>query len=162
MSRPPEGPEKRQLEIRALRHAPDAERLAEVFGSPFHADPGRHVEETEHADRGIEHEAERGRDALIHLALQHVVERVVHFAEVVDRVGDAVLDELRRHPAIALRDGLERRIVDHHVERVHVAVECLVRVLGILSGIGGTFAQPDSPNDKALRVRMRIFVFFIL
>src|SRR5262245_65237985 len=86
-----------QHEVGPWRHAPDAERLAEILVVWLEAELARRVEEAAETQDRVDGEAADGLGAVDRLALQQVVEQVHREPQVAEEVRDAILHRLRSH-----------------------------------------------------------------
>src|SRR5690606_30553645 len=66
-------PEQGQHQVRARRHAPDAERLAEVLVVLLEPHLAGHVGDAAETEGGVDHETRQIREGLRRLALEHLV-----------------------------------------------------------------------------------------
>src|SRR5262245_59659916 len=86
-----------QHEVGLWRHAPDAERLAEILVVWLEAELARRVEEAAETQDRVDGEAADGLGAVDRLALQQVVEQVHREPQIAEEVRDAILHRLRSH-----------------------------------------------------------------
>ena len=99
-------PEQRQHNIGAFRHAPNRQGLAEVLVMAFQAHFGSDIDHPQDADGGIDHEPCRRGEGPVQFPLQDVVEEDHRRAQIIQRVVDPVLEELRDDVTVERGHGL--------------------------------------------------------
>src|SRR5688572_13970511 len=138
--------EERQHQVRAVARAPAAEGLAEVLVVLLEAHIGRHVVQAEQPESAVEREAHPVEEAVLELALQHVVHADEQVAQVAEEVAHAVADLAVHVVAVRRRDGPADVLVERVVEGVEVPIQRLVGIARIAAG-GGASGQGDERDE---------------
>src|SRR5882724_3727227 len=116
-------------EVGAGAHAPDPQRLPEVFSALLESPVFGRVEEAADAGRAVDQETGELAARSAPLALQQAVDHTRHEVDVFETVRDHDLEGLGHDQAVDLRDRLQDVPVGPPVELEHLLVESLPRVV---------------------------------
>ncbi|MNP31656.1 hypothetical protein D3C76_1247870 [compost metagenome] len=127
-------PENRQHQVRAVRHAIEAQGLAEVLALVRQAHLACRVPQAGDANGGVEQQARGDFHRTLALELQQAVEQVGDIAQVAEEVAHATTDKTRGDVAVAIDHRQEHPLVKAVVEVVDPPVHRLQRVVDIQCG----------------------------
>lgn len=149
-------PQHRQHDVRAFRHAIEAQGLAEVLVLARQAHLGRRVPKPANADDGVEHQAGGDFRRALGLELQHTVEQVGHIPQVVEEVAHSGAHEAWGDVLVATHQRQQHPLVQAVVEVVDAPVHRFQRVVHVQRGQGRALefalVQPGVEFQFAQRV----------
>nr|GEW98792.1 hypothetical protein [Tanacetum cinerariifolium] len=121
----------RQDQIRAGRHAIEAQGLAEVFALLLQTHHGGRVPQPGNAQRGVDDQAAGGFHRALALELQQAVQQVGDVAQVAEKVADAGAHEAWGHVFVTVDHWQKHPLVEAVVEVINPTVPRFKRVVDV-------------------------------